>query len=88
MAHDHTDHQHHHDHAHTDAGEMTFPEKLNKLVTHWIKHNTDHAETYRQWAAKARDEHMEAAADTMESVADASEKINATLETVLKQIGK
>jgi hypothetical protein len=49
----------HHDHPH-DCGpndrhqaELSFDEKLIKLLEHWIRHNQEHAKTYGDWAEKA-----------------------------------
>ncbi len=47
----HHDHHHHH---HDEASEMSFDEKLVKLLEHWIKHDADHAASYRDWAEKAK----------------------------------
>ncbi|RPJ17820.1 MAG: hypothetical protein EHM37_00140 [Deltaproteobacteria bacterium] len=49
----HHDHQHpsgHHDHP---SPELSFDEKLIKLLEHWIRHNQEHAKTYGDWAEKA-----------------------------------
>ena len=49
----HHDHRHpsgHHDHPST---ELSFDEKLIKLLEHWIRHNQEHAKTYGDWAEKA-----------------------------------
>jgi hypothetical protein len=27
--------------------------KLNKLLHHWMEHNDEHAETYKEWSEKA-----------------------------------
>jgi len=39
-----------HEHNHEIHNSLTFDEKLVKLLEHWIKHNDDHAENYRDWA--------------------------------------
>ncbi|MCU0602296.1 MAG: hypothetical protein MUC33_06515 [Desulfobacterales bacterium] len=49
--HDHDDHHHRHDHD--PSAELSFDQKLVKLLEHWIRHNQDHARTYSDWAAKA-----------------------------------
>lgn len=78
-------HDHHH-HHHTDeqynsgAKEMPVSEKLKKMVSHWLKHNADHAVTYRRWAQRARDEGMADIAQILESVAEESQAINGDLE--------
>ncbi len=79
-------HNHHRDHDHHDGkhdhctGEMPMAEKLTKMISHWLKHNADHASTYRQWAQRARDAGMEDVAEILESVAEESQAINADLE--------
>ena len=45
---------HHHDHHHDVKSDLTFEEKLIKLLEHWLKHNQDHAHTYREWAQRAK----------------------------------
>jgi hypothetical protein len=49
----------HHDHPHhcgrndRSQAELSFDEKLIKLLGHWIRHNQEHAKTYGDWAEKA-----------------------------------
>ncbi len=45
---------HNHSHHHDVKSDLTFEDKLIKLLEHWLKHNADHAETYRAWANRAR----------------------------------
>jgi len=56
MTHHH--HHHHHDHDHEIESTLSFDEKMIKLLEHWVKHNDDHAETYRGWAKKAKEKNM------------------------------
>ncbi len=85
--HDHNhDHPHHHDHDSEAAGEMSFRQKLEKLLAHWIKHNKDHSGSYRQWAEKAKSEDMEAVGEMLDDIAQTSDKINTKLERALAQI--
>ncbi len=84
--HDHEDHHHHHHHGHDKASEMSFPEKMEKLMNHWIKHNRDHAETYRKWADKAKDEGMVDIARLIEDAAATSEKVDVALENALERL--
>ena len=72
-----TDH-HHHDHDSHD--EIPFNEKLTKLLSHWIKHNEDHALNYRNWAEKAKANGKSQAAGLLEEAADMSLKINEKFE--------
>ena len=88
--HDHEDHHHHHHHhhhhKHDKESEMSFPEKMEKLMNHWIKHNKDHAETYRKWADKAIDEGMADIARLIEDAAAVSEKVDVALENALERL--
>ena len=49
----HHDHQHHSGHHDHPSAELSFDEKLIKLLEHWIRHNQEHAKTYGDWAEKA-----------------------------------
>lgn len=42
-----------HHHHHEVKSDLTFQEKLIKLLGHWAKHNREHAATYNEWAQKA-----------------------------------
>jgi hypothetical protein len=70
----------HHDHSDTPAGSsITFAEKAEKLIAHWIKHNEDHAQSYGQWADAFRDNGLASAAVLLESAADLTRRINQAL---------
>ncbi len=79
--HDHShDHDHgHHDHSHGDL-EMTFAEKLEKLLDHWIKHNEDHATSYDGWADQAKLNHQDAVAAIIEEAAEMNRTMNEKFE--------
>ena len=79
-----TDH-HHHDHDSHD--EMPFDEKLVKLLSHWIKHNQDHALNYRNWAEKAKTNDKGQAAELLEEAAEMSLIINEKFEAALAELG-
>ena len=49
----HHDHQHPRGHHGNSPAELSFDEKLIKLLEHWIRHNQEHAKTYGDWAEKA-----------------------------------
>jgi len=96
MTHDHThDHSHSHEHDHSHSHEhdhghqheiqsdMSFEEKMVKLLDHWIRHNDDHAGTYRGWAEKARDHHMESTSDLLMEAAQMTLAINGKFEAAL-----
>ncbi len=78
--HDH-DHDHHHHHDHNHGGtEMPFEEKIIKLLEHWIRHNEDHAETYQDWANKAKQNQLEAVAALIEDAAAMNLAVNDKFE--------
>lgn len=54
-----THHHGHEDHHHHEVkSDLTFKEKLIKLLDHWTKHNRDHAANYREWAQQAADNEL------------------------------
>lgn len=81
--HDHDDHCHHghHEHSHGKAGEMPFEKKMAKLLDHWLKHNTDHAENYREWSRKASENQMEDVGKLLEELAVMTIEMNRKLES-------
>lgn len=82
-------HTHSHNHTHGGHhGEMTFGEKINKLLEHWIKHNDDHAATYREWADRARKEGMNDVADIMLAAAEKNVLINDEFKQALALLKK
>ncbi len=76
----HHDHDHDHDHDHHHDIEMTFEEKLLKLLDHWCQHNEDHAKTYNQWAEKVKQNHMEIVAALIDEAAEMNLEINKKFE--------
>ena len=87
--HSHTQ-EHQHEHGHTHAhdhgtpGTLSFPEKMAKLLDHWIQHNNDHASDYRSWAAKATAENLPEAAALLEEAADMTRQISEKFEAATK----
>jgi hypothetical protein len=55
---------------------MDVREKLRILVDHWIEHNREHAEEFREWAGKARDLEEEAIGDNILKAAEWLEEAN------------
>ena len=83
----HHKHHHHHDHHEHDVkSELSFDAKLIKLLDHWLKHNGDHAGTYKDWAEKARQNQLDAVAALLEDVCDLTEEINAKFESAAKLV--
>ena len=79
------DHHHHH-HHHESDGELSFKEKIEKILSHWIKHNEDHASNYRNWAEKAKAKDMGEAARLLEQAADMSVAMNEKFEAALELV--
>jgi len=64
-----TNHHHHHHHEDEIKSDLTFREKMVKLLEHWIKHNAEHADNYRNWAVKAKDEDLDEVSSLLEQAA-------------------
>jgi rubrerythrin len=70
---------HHHDHNHAHS----MNERIEKIITHWIKHNDDHIKNYKDWSDKASQENLSEVADLLNEVADMSLIINEKLNKAL-----
>ena len=86
MAH-HEHHHHGHEHHHHEVkSELSFDEKLIKLLGHWLKHNDDHAGTYRDWAERARQNHLDDVATLLEEVCDLTAEINVKFDSAAERM--
>ncbi len=65
---------------------MTLAEKAVKLLDHWIRHNNDHAATYRQWADRLKEEDRVEAASLLIEAAGLCAKINDCFSEAAKKI--
>ena len=82
-------HHHDHDHHHHDtSGTLSFDEKMIKRLEHWIKHNDDHAETYKDWAQRAKENHMDQAGSLLEDIAEMTVKISKKFEEAIEAVKK
>jgi hypothetical protein len=79
---------HHHHHDHDVKSTLSFDEKMIKLLEHWIKHNEDHAQTYTDWAQKAKEKSKGETARLLEDAAEMTLLIGKKLESALKQINQ
>ena len=84
--HHHHDHHHEHDHERISDGSVPFDEKLVKIISHWIKHNEDHASNYRNWAENAKANGNEKTAGFLEEAAEMSQAINEKFEAALTEL--
>ena len=78
----------HHHHDHEIQNTLSFDEKMIKLLEHWIKHNEDHAQTYRDWAQKAKEKNKSKAAVMLEDAAEMTLSISKKFELAIKFIGE
>jgi len=70
-------------HKHT----RTTPDNLAKLrilLPHWIEHNGEHAERFREWAEKAREMGLEEVAQQIEEAVERMGACNQALSAALK----
>ena len=77
---------HNHNHHHETQSILSFDEKLIKLLEHWIKHNEDHAKTYQEWAARAKEKNLAHAGSLLEDSAEKTMLINKKFEEAAKLI--
>ncbi|MFL7894171.1 MAG: hypothetical protein ACK2UM_02455 [Anaerolineales bacterium] len=61
---------------------MKETDKLRVLLPHWIEHNEDHANEFRDWALQAG-----TATDDIQAAAAALLHANEFLESALKKLG-
>jgi hypothetical protein len=92
MSHHHDDHEHHHkehlhhgeEHGHEHKHDAPEPlQKLIKMVEHWIHHNEDHAQSFKDWAGRARELEKGEVATLLEDVAYQSLQQNEQLRRAL-----
>ena len=74
----------HHRHDQEMQSALSFDEKMIKLLEHWIKHNDDHARTYRDWAQKAKEKNKSKAALMLEDAAEMTLSISKKFESAIK----
>ena len=84
----HNDHNHSH-HHHDDTQEvLTFEQKMFKILEHWIKHNKDHAATYRDWAEKARQNKLLAVEKLLNDAAEITLQVNGKFKDAKMMVEK
>lgn len=67
---------------------MSDLDKLCTLLPHWIEHNAEHAEVFREWAERARAAGGERLAAQIEAAAQEMEGANHHLEHAVEQLGE
>lgn len=76
-----------HHHSHPEAENLSFDEKMIKLLEHWIKHNDSHEETYRVWAEKAKENDKARMGVLLQEAACATRMITEKFKGALLRIG-
>lgn len=66
---------------------MSDQEKLRVLLVHWVAHNREHAETFRQWARRAGQLGSREAASKLEAAVQEIDVVNNRLLTALDLLG-
>lgn len=61
--------------------------KLLHLLDHWIEHNEAHAQTYREWAARASADGLSAGAESLEEAIRAVAGANDALRKAQRALG-
>jgi len=85
VEHEEEPHHHHHHHEHAHAGETATDDlaKLCVLLPHWIAHNEEHAEGFRQWAARAAEIGRDESARQIEAAVTHMAACNRALDAAL-----
>ena len=78
----------HHQNSQGIKTTLSFDEKMIKLLEHWMKHNDDHAQTYRDWAGKAKKKNKRKTALLLEDAAEMTLSISKKFEAAVKLINK
>ncbi len=81
-----THHHDHHDHHHDVKSDLTFEEKLIKLLEHWLKHNHDHAHTYQEWAKRARANDLLQVSVLIDEIGDITRVIDEKIKEALNNL--
>ena len=79
-------HHHDHDHHHDVKSDLTFEEKLIKLLEHWLKHNHDHAHTYGEWAERAKANDLAQVGTLIDEIGEMTRNIDEKIKEALNSI--
>jgi hypothetical protein len=59
-----------------------------KLFEHWIKHNADHAQTYTDWAERAKENDLGNMEGLLKEAAEMTLEISKKFEDAIKNLKK
>lgn len=60
--------------------------RLGKLLQHWMEHNDEHAETYRDWAEKASSLGNEDLSKVLNSLHDQTKRLKDLFDEALRTL--
>jgi hypothetical protein len=63
-------------------------EKLRVLLTHWARHNEEHAREFEEWAARAEKIGAAEVLPPLRAAVEGMRKVNDHLEAALKRLGE
>lgn len=86
MIHHHNEPSQDHHPPHEAGGGLSLEAKLERLLAHWIDHNSDHANTYRDWAAQAETHDLAEVAGLLNKAADLTDEISRQFEAARKAL--
>jgi hypothetical protein len=81
-------HSHHDNHSHDVISTLSFAEKMIKRLEHWQRHNDSHAETYKEWAEKAKENDMDKVGSLLEDVFEMTMQISKKFDEALTVAGR
>lgn len=61
-------------------------DRLKHLLHHWLEHNNEHAETYREWSEKALSHGNRELSGILGRLCDETRKMNALFEEAIKKL--
>jgi hypothetical protein len=77
----------HHDRPVDDSSPaITFPQKAQMLIEHWVNHNLAHIQSYHRWADTFRQNGLDSTAVLLESAAEFTRQINHTLSKASESV--
>ena len=66
---------------------MNDMQKLKVLLAHWVEHNREHADAFRQWAQRAEEYGSEEVASTLQTAAQEMKSLNERLRATRDLLG-
>ena len=77
---------HHHGQGGAPSAEMSVAEKMEKLLAHWIRHNHEHTDSYRQWVRQAKGAGLSEVAEHLATAVELTEQTTAAFQRALDRL--